>query len=122
MKESLARLAVATLLASTLAGCSVFDRDTRDKAACDEISKILTAAGESEIPTGASPDLIMAIEKRALPLASGRFGNDIKKLVDSYNETSSGSIFDVFAGFGDTFYFGGAVLERCYELSSRIRN
>jgi hypothetical protein len=119
-KRFFAVTGVALLSISMLSGCAFFDRDARDKAACDEISSILTAAGESSIPGAPSPDLIAAIERRALPLASARFGQDIKNLVDSFKVTSSDSIFDTFAGLGDGLYLTGLVLERCYQLSSRV--
>ena len=112
--------AISLAAALTLGGCAFFDRDARDRAACDEISNILSAAGESSIPTDASAGLITALERQALPLASARFGGDLRNLIDSYKSTTSGSIFDTFAGFGDTLYFSGLVLERCYQLSSRV--
>ncbi len=118
--RTLAITAISLTAALTLGGCAFFDRDARDRAACDEISNILSAAGESSIPTDASAGLITALERQALPLASARFGGDIRNLIDSYKSATSGSIFDTFAGFGDTLYFSGLVLERCYQLSSRV--
>jgi len=118
--KALPLIAMSIAAALTLGGCAFFDRDARDRAACDQISSILSESGESSIPTDASAGLITALERRALPLASARFGGDIRNLIDSYKSTTSGSIFDTFAGFGDTLYFSGVVLERCYQLSSRV--
>ena len=113
-------VALVVTVIVALSGCAFFDRDARDRAACDEISKILSASGESSIPTDASDGLITALERQALPLASAQLGGNIRNLIDSYKATSSGSVFDSIAGFGDTFYFSGLVLERCYQLSSRV--
>lgn len=109
------------LLTLSLSGCAFFDNEARDKAACDRLSDLLTAQGESSsLPADAPKALVDAIEREVLPLASGEFGSSIKDLIDSYRGLKSRSIFDQFAGGLDTLYFSGLVLDRCVDLSSNI--
>ncbi len=114
-------LGVVGLAAISLSGCAFFDNEARDKAACDRLSDLLTAQGESsELPADAPKAFVDAIEREVLPLASGEFGSSIKDLIDSYRGLESRSIFDQFAGGIDTLYFSGLVLDRCVEISSSI--
>jgi len=110
-----------SLLTLSLSGCAFFDNEARDKAACDRLSDLLTAQGESSaLPADAPKALVDALERDVLPLASGEFGSSIKDLIDSYRGLESRSIFDQFAGGLDTLYFSGLVLDRCVEISSSI--
>jgi hypothetical protein len=110
---------VLTSTAFLITGCAAFDVDARDKAACDELSDLLSASSESSVPAEASPALIDALEARVLPKASASFGGTIKELIDSYKSINDKSVFDQFGGAYDTLMLGGKVLERCFELSSK---
>jgi hypothetical protein len=114
-------IGLTSLLTISLSGCAFFDNEARDKAACDRLSDLLTAQGESSaLPADAPKVLVDAIERDVLPLASGEFGVSIKDLIDSYRGLESRSIFDQFAGGLDTLYYSGLVLDRCVEISSSI--
>lgn len=113
-------IGMATIVLSTvsLSGCAIFDNEARDKAACDRLSAILSASGESDLAVGASTDLIFAIENEVLPMSSGRLGTDIRSFLDSYQNLESQSIFDQLAGSSDTLFYAGQVLDYCLALSS----
>ena len=117
MKKS---IGVVTILLSTvfLSGCAIFDNEARDKAACDKLSTILSASGDSDLADGASTDLISAIENEVLPMASGKLGREIRSFLDSYENLESQSIFDQLAGSSDTLFYAGQVLDYCLALSS----
>lgn len=112
-------LLIGSALVLGLSGCAVFDPEVRDKAACDELSEVLSISSETSVPTEASPALIEALETRVLPKASAQLGGTIHELIDSYKSMSDKSIFDQVGGAYDTLLIGGQVLERCFQLSSK---
>jgi hypothetical protein len=121
--KKLLTISLTSLLTLSLSSCAFFDHEARDKAACDRLSDLLTAQGESSaLPADAPKALVDAIERDVLPLASGEFGTSIKDLIDSYRGLESRSIFDQFAGGLDTLYYSGLVLDRCVDISSSIPN
>lgn len=110
------------LILSTLSGCAFFDNEARDKAACDKLSEIITNQESDDILSEATSSFLLRVEQEVLPLASGSLGSDVRDLLDSYEGTQSGSIFDQFAGGVDSIYYADLVLARCFEVSSSIDN
>ena len=113
-------LTLAAALTVGLSGCAVFDNEARDKAACDKLSDLLTSENTNSIPVDASKAFITSLEREVLPLASGRFGGQIKDLIDSYKGLESRSIFDQLGGGLDSLYYAGVILEHCVDISSDI--
>lgn len=104
-------LALFTSASLLLAGCTYFNKDAQDKAACDKISEILVATGESannnpdmwgKTTLGNAPEEVMSladrIENEAMPLASMSFAETLKLWVKSVRKLDSKSIFDVAGG------------------------
>lgn len=108
------------LLLSSLSGCAFFDNEARDRAACDKLSDVITTQEVDNLATDVTSSFMSQVESEVLPLASGALGGQIRDLLDSYENTQAGSIFDRFAGGVDGLVYSDAILARCFEVSSSL--
>ena len=130
MKRLLACLLLAIPLSMSLASCSFLDRNGQDKAACDELSKLLTTESNSGFGSSnqwgnvASSDstgfasLADDVQAQVLPKASMQFASQIQSWIDSVHKTQSTSIFDISAGYTESISKFGQIAARCQEVSS----
>lgn len=107
------------LLLSSLSGCAFFDNEARDRAACDKLSDVITEQNAENL-TDVTSTFMSQVESEVLPMASGSLGGHIRDLLDSYDNTQAGSIFDRFAGGVDGIVYAEAILARCFEVSSSL--
>jgi hypothetical protein len=132
-KRAISLLAVVAASLS-LVGCTALGKNEQDKAACDKISEILVATGQSVTSDPgqwgktalrnepAEPVEVLSlsdrIEQEALPLASMTFAETLQSWIKAIRNVDSKSIFDSAAGlFGTTDKFI-EVSARCIELGS----
>ena len=118
----------------SLVGCTALGKNEQDKAACDKISEILVATGQSVTSDPgqwgktalrnepAEPIEVVSlsdrIEQEALPLASISFAETLQSWIKAIRNVDSASIFDSAAGlFGTTDKFV-EVSARCIELGA----
>jgi hypothetical protein len=126
-------VSIATISLSLL-GCTALGKNEQDKAACDKISEILVATGQSETSDPgqwgktalrnepAEPVEVVSLsdrlEQEALPLASMSFAETLQSWIKAIRNVDSASIFDSAAGlFGTTDKFV-EVSARCIELGA----
>jgi hypothetical protein len=119
LKRKIMLSAGGVVLLSSLSGCAFFDNEARDRAACDRLSDVITEQNVDNL-TEATPSFMSRVESEVLPLASGALGGHIRDLLDSYENTQDGSIFDQFAGGIDGLAYADAILARCFEVSSSL--
>ena len=132
-KRAISLLAVVAASLS-LVGCTALGKNEQDKAACDKISEILVATGQSVTSDPgqwgktalrnepAEPVEVLSlsdrIEQEALPLASMTFAETLQSWIKAIRNVDSKSIFDSAAGlFGTTDKFI-EVSARCIELGA----
>jgi hypothetical protein len=126
-------VSIATISLSLL-GCTALGKNEQDKAACDKISEILVATGQSVTSDPgqwgktalrnepAEPVEVVSLsdrlEQEALPLASMSFAETLQSWIKAIRNVDSASIFDSAAGlFGTTDKFV-EVSARCIELGA----
>lgn len=119
MKRKLVFATGSLLLLSTLSGCAFFDNEARDRAACDKLSDVITEQNVDNL-TDVTSTFMSQVESEVLPMASGALGGHIRDLLDSYENTQAGSIFDRFAGGVDGVVYAEVILARCFEVSSSL--
>ena len=129
----LSLVSIATISLS-LVGCTALGKNEQDKAACDKISEILVATGQSVTSDPgqwgktalrnepAEPIEVVSLsdrlEQEALPLASISFAETLQSWIKAIRNVDSASIFDSAAGlFGTTDKFV-EVSARCIELGA----
>ena len=118
------------LVSFACAGCSLFDREAQDRAACDKLSQVMKAEfsigvnsenyWKSAIGTGPQSQFVAfvsEVQDQVLPLASMSFGETLNGFISSAKKTSSSSIFDVATGYSETTDKLSQVLARCLEVS-----
>jgi len=132
-KRMLSLVSIATISLS-LVGCTALGKNEQDKAACDKISEILVATGQSVTSDPgqwgktalrnepAEPIEVVSLsdrlEQEALPLASISFAETLQSWIKAIRNVDSASIFDSAAGlFGTTDKFV-EVSARCIELGA----
>lgn len=132
-KRAISVLAVVAASLS-LVGCTALGKNEQDKAACDKISEILVATGQSVTSDPgqwgktalrnepAEPIEVLSLsdrlEQEALPLASMTFAETLQSWIKAIRNVDSASIFDSAAGvFGTTDKFV-EVSSRCIELGA----
>lgn len=104
---------VILLIGLATSGCSQLDPDWQDNQACNKISDILQAAGETGFGTSSAngksssstlsqldfDQMASALETEAIPLASMKFGETLTKWVHGLRKIHSGSMFSVASGW-----------------------
>ncbi len=107
-------LASIAVLSTALTGCAQLDPDWQDAQACNKISEILVAAGETGFGSTSSSSgktssdsqdqmdfeqMAYALETEAIPLASMKFGEKLTKWVRGLRKLRSGSMFSAASGW-----------------------
>ena len=133
IKQTWLVLVCAALFAS-LSGCTYFSKQAQDQAACDKISEIMIATGQSGDygssfggkTWGNSGGIDSAegyvsfadrLEREALPLSSMSFAPTIQRWIKSLRKLDSKSIFDLQAGFINSVDGLADVNARCVAVA-----
>lgn len=118
----------------SLVGCTALGKNEQDKAACDKISEILVATGQSVTSDPgqwgktalrnepAEPIEVLSLsdrlEQEALPLSSMTFAETLQSWIKAIRNVDSTSIFDSAAGVLGTTDKFVEVSARCIELGA----